>query len=595
MTHSFHIPVLGLAFSIDSPLKVARFGISSVISIVDDELIERIRAYYCKINKREYLPITKKDHDYRANRISSYLNLVSKLVHEQMENIRTQFFEEGSEIERYFQFIPESHPAKKIYYAMISETNNVEKAKKKQSLRSFIEAGDIDVNIMAKVDKVNYAKNGDALEEKFSDALAALRGFTNSNLQSSVILSAGMNPRLYSYLAELPAFWQKKDGSFDKKLTLKVSDYRSAYIQAKFLAKKGIWVSEFRVESGLNCGGHAFATDGLLLGPILAEFKNKKQALQQELFTSYRQYWSQKDICIEHAPPIKYTVQGGVGTADEHTFLLKHYEFDAVGWGSPFLLVPEATTVDEETLAALTSATADDFYSSGASPLGVPFNNFRKSSSEQLRLKRIKEGKPGSPCKKKYLVSNIEYGSTPICTASRAYQHLKIKELEAKKLDPVRYEKEFSEITEKTCLCDGLAAPAYLKYNILKPKEKDAVAICPGPNTVWFKNKFSLDQMINHIYGRTDLIQNEDRPFFFINELRLYVAHIKKYVEMNTATVNDKNIKYLEKFKTQLMEGINYYEQLKNELYDFSSHIIAGIPEQLKNAEKELAQITFQN
>jgi hypothetical protein len=32
MSHAFHIPVLGLGFSIDTPLKVARYGISSVIS-----------------------------------------------------------------------------------------------------------------------------------------------------------------------------------------------------------------------------------------------------------------------------------------------------------------------------------------------------------------------------------------------------------------------------------------------------------------------------------------------------------------------------------------------------------------------------------
>lgn len=67
MTHSFHIPVLGLAFSIDSPLKVARYGISSVISIVDDELIERIRAYYSKLNNIDFLPITKKTRILEQN------------------------------------------------------------------------------------------------------------------------------------------------------------------------------------------------------------------------------------------------------------------------------------------------------------------------------------------------------------------------------------------------------------------------------------------------------------------------------------------------------------------------------------------------
>ena len=66
-----------------------------------------------------------------------------------------------------------------------------------------------------------------------------------------------------------------------------MSDYRSALIQGKYLAKKGIWVSEFRIESGLNCGGHAFATEGHLMGPILEEFKTNKQELIDSLFEIY--------------------------------------------------------------------------------------------------------------------------------------------------------------------------------------------------------------------------------------------------------------------------------------------------------------------
>ena len=38
--HPFHIPVMGIAFTLDSPIKVARFGINSVISIVEDRIIE---------------------------------------------------------------------------------------------------------------------------------------------------------------------------------------------------------------------------------------------------------------------------------------------------------------------------------------------------------------------------------------------------------------------------------------------------------------------------------------------------------------------------------------------------------------------------
>ena len=56
--HKFHIPVMGLAYTIDSPIKVARFGISSVISIVEDRLVEMMRRHYYPTINREYQPIS---------------------------------------------------------------------------------------------------------------------------------------------------------------------------------------------------------------------------------------------------------------------------------------------------------------------------------------------------------------------------------------------------------------------------------------------------------------------------------------------------------------------------------------------------------
>jgi len=44
--HRFHIPVMGIAYTIDSPVKVAQFGIASVISIVEDKLVEMMRRHY---------------------------------------------------------------------------------------------------------------------------------------------------------------------------------------------------------------------------------------------------------------------------------------------------------------------------------------------------------------------------------------------------------------------------------------------------------------------------------------------------------------------------------------------------------------------
>ena len=592
MTHTFHIPVLGLAFSIDSAIKVARYGISTVMSIVDDELIERIRAYYCKLNQITYHPVHSNEQDYRANRITAYLDLVKTLVDGQVEKLKQQSFTEDSELTGYFELLPESHPARPIYHAMQIETNTVIKKQLQDLLTTYVKPGEIDVNIMSKVDKLNF-KNGVSLDQKYSDALAALRGFANSTLHSSVILSAGMNPHLYAYLAEIPAFFPKGDSTFDKKVVLKVSDFRSSLIQAKYLAKRGVWVSEFRVESGLNCGGHAFATDGFLLGPILEEFKEKKEQLQKELFTIYQNYWATQKIQLTISPQIRYTVQGGVGTATEHQFLLDYYEFDAVGWGSPFLMVPEATTVDKETLIALENATKTDFYCSGASPLGVPFNNFRPSSAEKLRLERIQKGRPGSPCKKKYLIANMEFGEKPICTASRAYQHQKIRELQQKILPAQEYNKAFDSITEKTCLCEGLAAPAYLKYNIQQHKEQTAVSICPGPNLFWFRKQYSLKQMVDHIYGRLSILTHADRPFVLINELNLYIDYIQKYITDNKGQFNDKKIKYVTKFKAQLEAGIDYYCKLQQQPLSLPKSIAQTMPFQLEMATIRLNNISI--
>ncbi len=385
MSHTFHIPVLGLGFSIDTPLKVARYGISSVVSIVDDELIERMRKYHSPEDKL-FVPIEKGDPSFRSARITSYLNLLADLITEQHEKLKQQGFSPGSEISRYFELLPPHAEGKVLYELMLAERNPFKKSFLQNRLRSHVKQGAIDVNIMSKVDKMNHQKGDINGGEQLSDALAALQGYANSKLSSSLILSAGMNPRLYTFIEEFPDFFPSANNDAKKKIILKVSDYRSAFIQAKFLAKKGIWIHEFRIESGLNCGGHAFATEGFLLGPILEEFKQRRNDMVSELFESYRTALADKGFDGISCPVTRVTVQGGIGTAEENEFLQTHYQLDGTGWGSPFLLVPEATNVDNDTLKLLAESCENDFYISGSSPLGIPFNNFRKSSAEAQRI-----------------------------------------------------------------------------------------------------------------------------------------------------------------------------------------------------------------
>ncbi len=564
--HKFHIPVLGLSFSIDTPLKVAQYGISSVISLSSDALLEDMRAHYSKEYGLDYNPILKTEDDYRAKRITAYLDMADVIVNQQLEEIRKDSLDQSNSLTYYLEMLPNESQMKHWYRGYQQSSDNGVKSVLESFIRNGITAGSIDVNIMTKVNKTNFDRDKNALPPEYNDALAALRGYALSTLSSSVVFSAGFNPRLYSYIEQYDDFYPDEVGAIKKKVILKVSDYRSAEIQGKFLAKKGIWVSEFRIESGLNCGGHAFPTEGLLIGPILNEFKNKREALRNELFDLCKTVWVKRGIsCIETAPNLSITVQGGIGTPEEQKLLIDKYDLKSTGWGTPFLLVPEATTVDDTTLEKLAAAKSEDLYLSKSSPLGVPFNNLKNTESENLRKTRIIKGKPGSPCLKQYLVSNTEFTKEPICTASRQYQHLKIQELESKNLSKELHSKAFEDIVVKACLCEDLAAPAYLN-NKLTPKIMAATAICPGPNLAFFSRKYSLKEMVDHIYGNGTLLNSTSRPHVFINELKLYIDYLENEGREMLQNFNAKQHKYLESFKDNLEKGVNYYESLIPEI-----------------------------
>lgn len=560
--HTFHIPVMGLAYTIDSPIRVAHYGISSVISIADDDLIEKMNAFYSEKFEIPYKEITQKIHDYRAERITSYLNLVDRIVKQKFENFKTELVESKQALDNYIAQLPNTSDLKKGILQLMEE-GLVFKEKLQHYLENQLAPGAIDVNIMTKLDKDNYSGKK-PLPIEFNDAHAALRGFANSTLSSSVVLSAGMNPRLYSYFENFSCFFPDAKSALKKKITLKVSDFRSAMIQGNFLAKKGLWVSEYRIESGLNCGGHAFATDGFLLGPILEEFKQKKEQLIQSAHDLMVKALEQKELPVPESPlELKITVQGGVGTAAEHNFLLEHYQVDSVGWGSPFLLVPEATSVDNTTRKLLAEAKENDLYLSHISPLGVPFNTLRGTTNEIVKEKRIQANKAGSSCPKKFLALHKDAEGKGICTASKKYQDEKLATLEEKKqtLTQEQYENCKNSITEKSCLCVGLANASYLENNIPIKGQDQGIVVCPGPNLAYFDQEITLKKMVQHIYGN-DTILKGYRPNVFINELKMYVDYYKNEIKQAALEQSQSQLKKLATFKKNLLEGINYYQSV---------------------------------
>jgi hypothetical protein len=558
--HTFHIPVMGLGYSIDSPVKVAQYGISSVISLVDDISMEKMREFYCKKFNLPFQSISSRVEDHRAKRITAYLNTIQEIVKRKFADLKNVVSHTDEELDKYIKMLPDISDIKLKFNQMIHKDPS--KTVLSDWLNENLVAGEIDVNIMSKLDRDRFA-GGEKLPSIYSDAQSSLRGFALSELSSSLVLSAGMNPRLYSYLEEFGDFYPDAAMELKKKVILKVSDYRSAIIQGRFLAKKGIWVSEYRVESGLNCGGHAFATDGFLLGPVLEEFRNSKDQLIEAVHDIYVKALAEKGKRVPAKPfLVKITAQGGVGSNTEHQFLLDYYKLDSIGWGTPFLLVPDATTVDEETMEVLRNAKEDDLYMSEVSPLGVIFNNVRGTGMDFKKEAQNKAGKYGFPCIKKYLALNPVLEGESICTASKEYQRNKIQELKAQNLDKTEFEKQLSKITDKACLCNGLTASTLMAYGLDTKMEGTAVSICPGPNLAYFSGIYSLRKMVDHIYGRTNVMERTDRPNLFVKELKMYIDYLGNKIGETLKPFSDKQKKYFETFHDNLAKGVDYYNDL---------------------------------
>ena len=590
--HSFHIPVMGIGFTIDTPIKVAQYGMDSVVSLVDDILLEKLRKMYCGKLDLPYSEITDKFEDFRAKRITSYLNLLNNIAEKKFEELKNATIDKGQGIKDYFNMLPDSSEIKEEFKSLTSHSFNLSEIK--TWVKDKLSMGSIDVNIMTKVDKDNYS-NGEKLPSEYNDAHAALRGYANSDLSSSIVLSAGMNPRLYSYIEQFEDFYPNSDGEIKKKIILKVSDYRSALIQGKFLAKKGIWVSEYRIESGLNCGGHAFASDGHMMGPILAEFRDKRQELVDSVYEVLENALRDKDAIIPNEKlQIKISAQGGVGTAEEHQFLLDYFKVDSVGWGTPFLLVPEATNVDDTTLNMMVKAKEDDLYLSGISPLGVPFNSLRGNTKDVERLKWINEGRPGSPCPKRYVALDTEFSERGLCTASRQYQKAKIKQLDELNLSKEEYKKSFDKIVEKSCTCVGLGTPVLLIHGLETKAEGEGVAACPGPNMAYFSKIMKLSEMVDHIYNRTNVISRNDRPNMFVKELYIYLDYVKSKIEEAKEATTAKQKKTLVSMVKNLNESRDYYQSMFTSIKDKFKDTKLKITSDLDSIKKTLSNLSVE-
>lgn len=568
MVHNIHIPVMGICYTADTPIRVAQYGIASVISLVDDGLLEEYRMAYGARLGRDVGPAEA----LRAARIRAYLDFVASEVEEKFRRLCGLRVGGGKDAfavgtagglnakDRYFLMLPADSPLRAEYDAVCG-MSGLRRVAAEADLTKKMEAGEIQVNIMVNLNHENAA-------------IEAVRGFAKSKVCGSLVLSAGINLSVFEEIAKHKVFYRLSAEGRDancplssncprKKIILKVSDYRSALTQGRYLAKKGLEVYEYRIESGVNCGGHAFIGAGKTLPEVLQEFAEKKSELFEETRRLIAKF-AEKNASANILPPEKssrITAQGGLCTAEEIRQVLD-LGADGVGVATPFLLVPEVTSCDKKTRTLLAYAGENDVYLSHASPLGIPFQNLctstaatlcREKATQYLQNASDTRQRIGFPCTQHYLCRKIEGFEKEICPASLEYVSKRLADIAADELSgkitasAAREQRE--ELAEHECICRFLGnagreelrekAPRcnYMTEEIATARAVTAgevtaragnasrkiepITVCPGPSIAYFSREYSLLEMMQHLYGTGTQLTPANKPHAFELEKRL--------------------------------------------------------------------------
>lgn len=553
MLHKIHIPVMGICYTVDSPIRVAPFGITSVISLVDDGLLEEYRMAYAE---REGIHVGNPETT-REGRIRAYLDFVADETERRFTALQAMRFAGGTlpqysnasaasanDKDKYFLMLPGDSPLREEYMQVCAKTG-LSRIGAEASLTAKMKMGEIQANIMV------------ALNHKDA-ALDAVRGFATSKVSGSLVLSAGINLGVFEEIAKYKCFYRQEiNGEIvapEKKIILKVSDYRSALTQGKYLAKKGLEVYEYRIESGVNCGGHSFCVAKKLLPDVIHEFVECKQNLFEATSTLIAK------TSVPPQMPSRITAQGGICNASEIEQVLS-MGVDGVGVGTPFLLVPQATSCDKDTRRRLAASTSADVVLSHASPLGIPFMNLLTSTAAEIcreKANRILFGfthsngdaqtapapmhqlstseEPGFPCRQHYLCRAVEGFDHPICMASREYVLHRLAEINAQEASGACTREVAQslrkEVLERECICRFLGnagreelrerSPS-LHYDsreisaarLQKPVKREPVTVCPGPNIAYFTREYTLLEMMLHLYGTGPQLTPADKPSAF--------------------------------------------------------------------------------
>jgi hypothetical protein len=93
--------------------------------------------------------------------------------------------------------------------------------------------------------------------------------------------------------------------------------------------------------------------------------------------------------------------------------------------------------------------------------------------------------------------------------------------------------------------------------------------------------------MIQHIYGNDTVLRVTNRPNVFIKELKMYLDYFKNECAEATNEISAAQLKKLQAFKKNMLEGIEYYQNILLNTNRFTA-IARELEMQLNAFQKEL-------
>jgi hypothetical protein len=170
--------------------------------------------------------------------------------------------------------------------------------------------------------------------------------------------------------------------------------------------------------------------------------------------------------------------------------------------------------------------------------------------------------------------------------ASHDYQHRRLAVL--KEQSPELTEAQVEKVTRKSCICHELGGSALRKYGL---NSSVTPAICPGPSLIWFRRRTNLDEMVNHIYGRQSLIDEDARPHMFVQELSINIDYLKQWLAPALNTGDQNGRKNFREFAQTILAGIQYYRE---RIAEFAPRNPERFLEAIKSLDLEVHRVLSQ-